>query len=283
MDATNCSIITLSIFAVQHETLCYPCDMEQLFTLIAPSELAICIGFAVLAGIVKGVVGFAMPMILISSMGSVIAPELALAGLILPTLVTNGMQALRQGTQAAIGSVKRFRVFLLVGLVMLLLSAQLVTVIPVSVMLAIIGLPITAFALAQILGWKGTLPEGTQAGRSLEVAIAAFAGFIGGMSGVWGPPTVAYLTALGTEKREQMRVQGVIYGLGAVALTFAHISSGVLNLTTALFSAILVVPAVLGMWMGGKVQDRIDQAAFKKATLFVLFVAGLNLLRRAFF
>ncbi len=283
MDATNCSIITRSIFAVQHDQQCYPYIMEQLLTLITPTEFVICLGLALLAGIVKGVVGFAMPMIMISGMGSVIAPELALAALILPTFVTNGMQSLRQGPAAAWESVKRFRIFLLVGLVMLLLSAQLVTVIPVSLMLAIIGVPITAFALAQILGWKGTLPEGTKAGRKLEVAIAAFAGFIGGMSGVWGPPTVAYLTALGTEKREQMRVQGVIYGLGAFALTFAHISSGVLNLTTGLFSATMIIPAVLGMKLGGMVQDRIDQAAFKKATLFVLFIAGLNLLRRAFF
>ena len=42
-----------------------------------------------------------------------------------------------------------------------------------------------------------------------------------------------------------------------------------------------VCPAVLGMWIGGQVLDRIDQAMFKRAILVVLLVAGLNLLRRA--
>ena len=46
------------------------------------------------------------------------------------------------------------------------------------------------------------------------------------------------------------------------------------------FSVALLVPALLGTWLGFQVQDRIDQAAFKKATLVVLLVAGANLIRR---
>ncbi|MFZ5963983.1 sulfite exporter TauE/SafE family protein [Thalassococcus sp. BH17M4-6] len=255
--------------------------MESLISLIPLQTLGLCLAIALLAGIVKGVVGFAMPMIMISGMGSFIAPELALAGLILPTLVTNGMQALRQGTSAALGSVRRFRVFLGVGLVMLLIAAQLVTLLPVPVMLALIGGPVAGFASLQLLGWRGELPGGPS--LKLEIGIGAFAGFIGGLSGVWGPPVVAYLTALGTEKREQMRVQGVIYGLGAVALTLAHLGSGVLNATSVWLSLVLIPPAVGGMWIGNRIQDRIDQTVFRKATLIVLLVAGLNLLRRAFF
>ena len=254
--------------------------MNPLLDLMPLPLLALCTGLTLLAGVVKGVVGFAMPMIMISGMGSVVGPELALAGLILPTLVTNGMQALRQGPAAAWGSVKRFRTFLLIGLVFMLISAQLVSVMPVWLLLAMIGGPVAAFATAQLLGWKGALPGGPS--RKLEIGIAAFAGFIGGLSGVWGPPVVAYLTALGTEKRAQMRIQGVIYGLGAVALTGAHVVSGVLNARSVWFSLLLIVPAVIGMWIGGTLQDRIDQTLFRKATLIVLLIVALNLLRRAF-
>lgn len=255
--------------------------MEMLADLLTPLQWAGAIAVGVLAGFIKGVVGFAMPMVMISGLSTIVTPELALAGLILPTLVTNGMQALRQGPAAAWGSVKRFRLFLIVGAVMLLLTAQLVTVISVGLLLAIIGGPIALFALAQIAGWSGTLPFGPS--RRFEVGIAAFAGAIGGVSGIWGPPTVAYLTALGTEKREQMRVQGVIYGLGAVGLFAAHIGSGVLNGATVWLSLAMIPPAILGMLLGSAVQDRIDQRAFRRATLWVLLIAGLNLLRRAFF
>ena len=84
---------------------------------------------------------------------------------------------------------------------------------------------------------------------------------------------MAYLTALGTEKHDQMRIQGVIYGLGAVALLAAHIGSGVLNAQTWPFSALLILPVMLGVWLGSKVMDRVDPVLFRKMTLLVLMVA----------
>lgn len=246
-----------------------------------PFILGLALTVALLAGVVKGVVGFAMPMILISGLSSFMPAETALGGLILPTLVTNGWQALRQGPGAALGSIRRFRLFLFCGLVALLISAQLVRIMPQSLLLALIGGPVVLFAGLWLSGRQLQVPSPPSA--RVEAGVGTFAGFIGGFSGVWGPPTVMYLTALNTEKREQMRVQGVIYGLGAVALTFAHFASGVVNAATMPFSLALVLPAVLGMWIGGRIQDRIDQQVFRRVTLLVLLIAGLNLLRRAWF
>lgn len=252
--------------------------MESIFALMDPAIFMMALLIALLAGVIKGIVGFAMPMILISGLSSLIAPELALAGLIVPTLLANGWQALRQGPRAAVKSVYEFRIFLGVGLMMLLLSAQLVRVLPVSVLLMGIGAPVALFAVLQLLGWHLRLPD---KGRGwIEAAIGGFAGFIGGLSGVWGPPTVAYLTALETPKRDHIRVQGVVYGLGAVALFGAHIGSGVLRAETLPFSLAMVGPALLGMWVGLQVQDRIDHVVFRRATLAVLLIAGLNLVRR---
>lgn len=252
--------------------------MDTLFPLLSPTALSLAIMIAVLAGFVKGVVGFAMPLVLVSGLTTFMPPDLALAGLILPTLVTNAHQALRQGLPAAVRSTADFRVFLGIGGIALLLSAQLVRVFPDQVMMAVIGVPVTFFAFLQLAGFQIRLPE-----RSLRVeAIAGgIAGGLGGVSGIWGPPTVAYLTALNTPKLDQIRVQGVIYGLGAVALMFAHIGSGVLRAETLAFSVALVPTAYIGMRLGMAVMDRIDQTAFRRLTLFVLLIAGLNLLRRA--
>lgn len=236
---------------------------------------------AVLAGLIKGMVGFGMPMILISGLSSVLPPDVALGWLILPTLVTNGWQALRQGLRAAWESIRRFRLFLVAGFVVMILSAQLVALVPAKAMLWAIGLPITLYAGATLLGRPLRLPH--PPGRKIEAGVGAVAGFFGGISGVWGPPTVALLTALDTEKTEQIRVQGVIYGAGAVVLVGAHLTSGVLNAETMPISGLLVLPALLGMWIGFRIHDRIEQTTFRKLTLVVLLIAGLNLLRRAVF
>lgn len=232
------------------------------------------------AGVIKGTVGFAMPMIMISTMGSFLPPDVALAGLILPTLLSNGMQALRQGPAAAWQAVKQFRIYLIAAGVMLVISAQLYVLLPVWVLFLAIGLPVTLFCLMQLAGVRFHM-AGQSAGA--EVAIGSFSGLIGGLSGVWGPPLVAYLTALDTEKKMQMRTQGAAFGLGAVLLLLAHWNSGVVRGETFWFSVWLCLPALLGMWLGGRIQDRIDQETFRRATLVVLMVAGLNLIRRAYF
>ena len=231
-----------------------------------------------LAGFVKGAVGFGMPMLMIAGLGTVLPAEVALAALILPTVFSNLYQSLRGGWRAAWGTVVEFRLFLVVLLVVLSLSAQLVGVLPGRVLFLLIGGPVVGFSLMQLVGWTPNLrPENR---RRDEAAIAGVAGFFGGMSGVWGPPTVAYLTAINTPKSKQMRVQGVLYGLGAVALVAAHLRSGVFNADTAPLSAAMLLPAGLGMALGTWAHDRMPQAAFKRATLVVLVLAGLNLLRK---
>jgi hypothetical protein len=160
----------------------------------------------------------------------------------------------------------------------MLASAQLVPVLPPATLFLIIGVFITLYAFATLLG-RG-LRVVAEGGVRGEAAMGALAGLFGGVSGIWGPPTVAMLTARATEKREQMRVQGVIFALGSVVLLASHLGSGVLRIDTLPLSFWLVVPAMIGVWLGFWLQDRFDQATFRKATLWVLLIAGANLIRR---
>jgi len=239
------------------------------------------LAIGILAGFVKGTVGFALPMIMVSGLGSFLPPETAIAGLLIPTLVTNAFQAFRNGLAAALESARRHRRFVVVVMVVIVLSAQLVVALPADVLFLTIGVVVTLFALVQLSGVRLSFARARP--RVSEFAFALIAGFVGGLSGIWGPPTVLYLTALDTPKVEQMRVQGIVYGFGAVMLTMAHVNSGVLDAQTAPFSALLLVPVALGLWLGVRVQDGLDQSRFRRVTLFVLVLAGLNLVRRGLF
>ena len=234
-----------------------------------------------LAGFVKGAVGFAMPTIMISGLGSILPGELALAILILPTVASNLVQAARDGLAEAWASAKRFRRYIAVVLVSILLTAQLVAVMPQGLLILIIGALVTLFASLQLAGWRLSVAPDRRG--PTEWAVGALAGGMGGVSGVWGPPTVMYLSAIETPKRESVRIQGVIYGLGAITLLLAHIRSGVLDAETAPLSAAMLVPAGRGMLLGFRVQARLDQARFRRATLVVLILTGLNLIRRGLF
>ena len=172
--------------------------MEFILNTISPSLWVYAFMISVCAGLVKGIVGFALPMVFISGLSLILPPEIALAGLILPTLVTNGVQALAQGPKAALLSTRQFSVFLASGLIFLLASAQLVLQIPREVFLGGIGIMVVSFSLLQLSGYRFQV---RRENKVVAFLVGSVTGFVGGLSGVWGPPTVAYLTAMNTKKR----------------------------------------------------------------------------------
>jgi uncharacterized membrane protein YfcA len=244
-----------------------------------PLMLTLAVAVTLFASVVKGAVGFAMPMIMISGLASFLPANEALAALIFPTLVTNLAQALRQGLRAACATSYEYRRLLVTLCVVILIAAQLVPWLPQAYLLMALGLPIVGFALSQLAGQQLRF-DAHNRGRA-EVLTGLIGGFFGGISGIWGPPTIALLISLGVDKRENVRVQGVVYLIGAVMLAIAHTSSGVLNADTLPLSLILTVPAMAGLFVGFAIQDRLDATRFRRWTLIVLAVTGLNLIRRA--
>ena len=238
--------------------------------------IALALGF--LAGLVKGMTGFALPMVLVSGLGSFLAPELALAGMIIPALVTNVWQAFRQGGRAAMTSARRHWRYLALMLMFLVMSSQIVLSIPANALFLILGLTVTLFTSLQLAGWQPRIASDNR--RKTELGVGTLAGILGGLTGTWGPPTVLYLTALNVPKVEHVRVQGVVYGSGAVMLTLAHLRSGVLSGPGLGLSLAILPIALAGMAAGMMIQDRLDQKRFRALVLIVLAVAGLNLIRR---
>lgn len=235
---------------------------------------------ALFAGFVKGAVGFAMPLIMISAFTAFLGPHQALAGLILPTVVTNLSQAFRQGLPLAAETSRRYHRFLIATVVMLLISAQFVEAISKSAFLLLLGLPITAFAGLQLMGRKLALR--LEHRNRAEWVLGAIGGLYGGVSGVWGPPLLVYLLSIGTDKEETVRVQGVVFLIGAVALLTAHLGTGVMDGPNLGFSAALCLPALLGQAAGITAHDRLDQGRFRWWTQVLLVLTGLNLVRQAF-
>ncbi|MFN6952709.1 MAG: sulfite exporter TauE/SafE family protein [Albidovulum sp.] len=241
-------------------------------------QIGVAAAVTLFAGFVKGAVGFAMPMIMMSSFGSFLPAEVALALLIMPTLVTNIAQAFRQGWRAAWESTVTYRRHIAMVVVFLALSAQFVKVIPQAVMYLLLGAPILFFALWQLAGRSLTIRIEHRA--RVETVLGVIGGLYGGISGIWGPPLIIYLLSIGAGKTETVRVQGVVFLIGAIALAGAHLTSGVLNAATLPLSVAMVMPAMLGLWAGFRLQDRLDAARFRRWTLVLLVLTGFNLVRR---
>ena len=250
-------------------------DLLNEFGLLVVISAFVVTGFG---GFVKGAVGFALPMIMISGIGSLMSAEVAIAALIIPALVTNLWQASREGVGAAVLTIREYWRLNVVLLITIAVCAQLVAILPEDVLFIILGGMVTVFGVIQLAGWRPGFPA--RLTNVVEYLTGLVAGFFGGLSGVWGPPILLYLLARDTPKKELVRAQGVSFLGGSVVLVGAHAQSGVLNDNTFWLSVCLVVPALAGMVAGRFLQDRLDQNRFRRLTLIVLVIAGVNLLRR---
>ncbi|MFC0278894.1 sulfite exporter TauE/SafE family protein [Falsigemmobacter intermedius] len=233
------------------------------------------------AGFVKGAIGFAMPLIMMAVFASIMPPQLALAGLILSVLTTNLHQSLRDGWQAFCDSAWTYRRLIGATILGIVISAPFVVYIPARLLLGLLGLPVALFALYQLSGrpMKIALRHRNRA----EYLLGLIAGLYGGLAGIWGPPVVIYLLSIAADKKETVRVQGVIFLIGGAVLAMAHLGTGVLNAVTLPFSVALVIPAFVGMLAGFRLQDRLDPVKFRRWTLILLALTALNLLRKSIF
>lgn len=247
---------------------------------IDPTVLIAAAAIMLLGGFVKGAIGFALPMIGIGGIGSFMPAPETVAVLVLPTVFSNLWQTLRQGITPAISTIRQFwKLNLLLGLT-IGLAAQLVPAIPSAGLFVFLGALISAAAGLQLAGWRPRAPEAPAPRALLEVAVGLFAGISGGLSGVWGPPVLLYVISLQTTKAQQIRALGLPLLIGSMVLFPAHLKSGLLDSVTLPLSLAMSLPVFLGMWIGLRYQDRMDQVLFRKITLAVLCIAGLNLLRR---
>jgi uncharacterized membrane protein YfcA len=246
---------------------------------LSTEAFAAALAVTLFAGFVKGAVGFAMPMILVSAFAVFLPHPLALAGLILPTLVTNLSQAFRQGVGPALETARTYRLFLIATVICIAISAPFADAVPRVVYLLMLGLPISIFAGLQLAG--RSLAIRLHHRHRAEWMLGVIGGLYGGISGIWGPPLLVLLLSTGAEKLQMIRAQGVVFLIGAVALLLSHLGTGLANAQTLGFSAALCVPALIGLYAGYWVQDRMDQARFRRWTQALLVVTGLNMVRLA--
>ena len=242
-------------------------------------KFALCALVTLFAGFTKGVTGFALPMIMVSGMAMFIDPKLAIATIVVPAMVGNLWQAMQQGWREALTTLKKYKLLIGTTLVMIFVHAQWINYLNFNTLLMLLGFAIAGISLVQILGVNFKIkPENKTIGAFITGQIA---GFFGAIAGTWGPPTIIYLLAVDTPKQEQVRVAGIAFGLGAVMFWIAHGKSGLVTGEALGLSIALLVPMAIGLYAGNQAQGKIDQKIFRQITLWVLLIAGLNILRKA--
>ena len=236
--------------------------------------IIIIIILAVLAGgLVKGTLGFGMPMVALPIIAFIIPPTTAMILLCAPIFLTNFLQIkFRQGVSSY-----RFLPMFLCLIIGLIIGARLILEIDVKTITQIIAVSIIFAALVNCFGIKIK-----NINKNHENTITSLIGFgsgiLGGLSTFYGPPMLAYLVAVDLPKEKFVRTVSTMYFIGSFPLYGSLIYYGFATKEDLIFSLILIIPAYIAQQVGTKIRDKFNQKQFRLCILITLIILGFSLL-----
>ena len=149
-----------------------------------------------------------------------------------------------------------------------------------ALIIMILGTVITVYALVNIFAFHVTVSQKHKFWLSPVTGIAA--GLMGGMTGVIAIPTIIYFQALGLRKDLFVQALGITFFIAGMFLLLALWQRRILNLENLPISALAMLPAMVGMYLGEKIRRFISEERFRIGVFLLLALAGLNLVRKAF-
>lgn len=243
---------------------------------VSPLTLLLAAGAFLAGGTVKGVLGIGLPLIAVPLLATALDLQTAVALMIVPVTSSNLLQAVQGGHYGK--AVRRFWPVLVPLVLFTIVSAQFLADIDLQTGALVLGVIVMAFAVVQALPLRLTVtPELT---RLLNPLMGALSGALGGVSNLFGPPLIIYLVALRLPKEEFVGSIALLFLVGGVTLYATLFLNGLLTLELVGLSAAGAVPMGAGLLLGGRLRERIPQRTFERLLLLVLFLIGINLVRR---
>ena len=239
-------------------------DQNFLFLII----VAILIG-----GIIKGTLGVGLPMIAVPLIAFVLPPTTAMILLCFPILCANLLQ---MKIHKGVGSYRFFPmlVMLILGLI---ISGRLILEIDLNTISIIIAVSIITAAVVNLFGLKLKKIDSSHE-KSFTMTLGFFSGILGGFSMLFGPPILAYLISMDLEKEFFIRTISTIYFIGGVTFYGSLLYHGLGAIDDLYLSAFLVLPTIVGQFIGTKIRSKLSNEIFKKLILVILIVVGISLL-----
>ena len=229
-----------------------------------------------LAGFVKGVIGMGLPTVAIGVLAAVTTPAQAAAILVAPSIVTNVWQMLAGPYLAAL--VRRLGPMIAGVIFGAWLGAGLLTGGNARQAALALGLALIAYAAVGLSKLHFTIP------RRAEIWLGPLVGVLTGVvlsaTGVFVIPALPYLQAIGLEKDELVQALGLHFTTSACVLAVVLWSGGAFASQMLTLSLFAILPALIGMYAGQWLRQRVSVATFRLCLFVGLLLLGLHLVGR---
>lgn len=230
-----------------------------------------------LAGTVKGVVGLGLPTVAMGLLSLRMPPAEAAAILLLPSFITNVWQ-LAEGPRLN-NLVRRLWPTLLAIFVVTALAASVIASTQSAVASVALGGALLVYAAAGLRNFH--INVSPRAERWAGPAVGIVTGLVTGATGTFVIPAVPYLAGLGLARDELVQALGLSFTVSTVALGLGLLWHDALEYRAISNSVVAIVPALLGMMVGGWIRRRVSPERFRRWFFIGLALLALHLIYAA--
>jgi uncharacterized membrane protein YfcA len=243
----------------------------------SPSTLAIAFAAFVVGGLVKGVIGMGLPTTAVGVMSLILPPGKAAALLAVPALVTNVWQYVTGPNRMAV--LRRFALMLIGVCAGILAGAGRLSGDAAGEAVVALGVCLILYGLIGLSGLRLVVPPRME--RWLSPPIGFVTGLVTAATGIFVIPAVPYIQALDLERDDLIQALGLSFSVSTIVLSITLMHDGILQSSVAVASAVALVPALLGMVLGGWLRRLISPPTFRICFFAGMVVLGAHLASRA--
>jgi len=227
-------------------------------------------------GVVKGAVGFALPLVLLAIMTLGLEVGDILGIIVIPMFLANVWLAL-EGRQWRWALEQFWPEMLLLG-AGVVVGANLLVTLDREIIYLLLGGAVIVFASLNLAAPSVQLAHHHR--HRVGVPVGLLAGLLGGLTAVFGPPLALYLVALDLGKARYIAAMGAIWLAGSTVQVLAFSSVRLVTPSSALVALVALLPLYAGLRLGRMVRNRVDERVFRRIVALALLVSGVNLLWR---
>ena len=227
-----------------------------------------------LAGFVKGIVGFGLPTIGIGFGALISDIPTAMMLILVPTIFTNIAQVMATGSMAFV--VKKTWAFLFGAVILIPLGLWVVVIVPAFPFDRLLGVLILVYSLVSLGGFNPVTHM--KHNHVLGLTFGLLNSVLSGMTGSMTVPGVMYLRSLQLSSNDLLCAMGILFLISTIAIGGSLWWFDLATQELSTLSVMMCVPVALGVWVGMRVRSILSEEWFKQVFLYAFAFLGTYLM-----
>lgn len=229
-------------------------------------------------GVLKGATGIGVPIVAVPVLAAYLNLHLAVAVIMLPSVVTNGWMLWRLRAERP---PTHFFYTIPVGtLAGIAAGVKLLASLPDRYLNLGVAGAIVVFLMSRAIrpSWR----LGPAAERILSLPAMFFVGLIQGATGISAPVVMMYLSSLGMERAQFVFCVSLLFFVASVAQVPAMAVAGLFGPFELLLGLLALVPSMLGIPVGDRIARRMSVVWFDRVIMMMLVGLAVKLAASGF-